>query len=139
MAAAALWSGGLTLQSASLSQHGYHLIGWRQGAVQLAFYARRQALALDRTAILAAFEQAPSPGAARLALLAGRAAPGQLAQGRTVCSCFGIDEPQILAAIGQGCGSTQALGEALQCGTNCGSCLPELKKLLAQCAGRRVA
>lgn len=130
---------GLTLQSASLSQHGYHLIGWRQGAVQLAFYARRQALALDRAAILAAFEQAPSPGAQRLALLAGRAAPGQLAQGRTVCSCFGVGEPQILAAIGRGCGSTQALGEALQCGTNCGSCLPELKKLLAQCAGRRVA
>jgi len=29
----------------------------------------------------------------------------------------------------------QALGETLRCGTNCGSCVPELKVLLAQNRG----
>ncbi|RVU71918.1 (2Fe-2S)-binding protein, partial [Pantoea dispersa] len=53
---------------------------------------------------------------------------------RTICSCFGVGENTILQAIKQGCHSTQALGNALNCGTNCGSCLPELKHLLLSVA-----
>jgi len=44
-----------------------------------------------------------------------------------VCSCFGVGEKQIAAAIGAGAGTVEALGEKLRCGTNCGSCTPELK------------
>lgn len=130
---------GLTLQTAHLSQHGFHLIGWRQGEVQLAFYARGCALELDRAAILLAFELPPHSGPQRLALLGGRSAPGQVMEGATVCSCFGVGENRIIGAIQQGCHSTAALGEQLQCGTNCGSCLPELKKLIQQHAAQQVA
>jgi assimilatory nitrate reductase catalytic subunit len=130
---------GMTLQTAQLAQRGLHLIGWRQGEVQLAFYVRQQAPDLDRPAILSAFELAPSGGPQRLALLAGRGAPGQLAAGTTICSCFGVGENRIIAAIQQGCHSAEALGARLQCGTNCGSCLPELKKLIQQHASQRVA
>lgn len=129
----------LTLQTAHLSQHGFHLIGWRQGEVQLAFYARGRALELDRAAILAAFERPPHSGPQRLALLGGRCAPGQVMEGATVCSCFGVGEKRIIGAIQQGCHSTAALGEQLQCGTHCGSCLPELKKLIQQHAVQRGA
>jgi assimilatory nitrate reductase catalytic subunit len=130
---------GMTLQTAQLAQRGLHLIGWRQGEVQLAFYVRQQAPQLDRPAILSAFELAPSGGPQRLALLAGRGAPGQLAAGTTICSCFGVGENRIIAAIQAGCHSAEALGTRLQCGTNCGSCLPELKKLIQQHASQRVA
>ncbi|MFI8415736.1 molybdopterin-dependent oxidoreductase [Serratia sp. NPDC078593] len=130
---------GLTLQTAHFSQHGFHLIGWRQGEVHLAFYSRQMSLALEREAILSAFDCPPESGAQRLALLAGRSAPGQMAEGATVCSCAGVGEARIAAAIQQGCHSTAALGERLQCGTHCGSCLPELKKLLQQHATPRVA
>ncbi|MCS4266127.1 nitrate reductase [Serratia sp. BIGb0163] len=130
---------GMTLQTAQLAQRGLHLIGWRQGEVQLAFYVRQQAPQLDRPAILRAFEQAPTAGAERLALLAGRGAPGQSAAGATICSCFGVGENRIIAAIQAGCHSAEALGARLQCGTNCGSCLPELKKLIQQHASQRVA
>ncbi|WP_372958043.1 molybdopterin-dependent oxidoreductase [Marinobacter sp.] len=47
--------------------------------------------------------------------------------GAVVCSCFGTGEKQIAAAIRAGAGTVEALGEKLRCGTNCGSCIPELK------------
>jgi len=49
--------------------------------------------------------------------------------GKVVCTCFEVREEQILAAIDGGCADAEALGRALRCGTNCGSCLPELNSL----------
>ena len=51
--------------------------------------------------------------------------------GPLVCSCFGIGERQIEAAIRDGAADVDALGRQLKCGTNCGSCIPELKACLA--------
>ncbi|MEW5864009.1 MAG: molybdopterin-dependent oxidoreductase [Pseudomonadota bacterium] len=50
---------------------------------------------------------------------------------RTVCVCLGVDERAIAAALGQGARTLRALQAELKCGTNCGSCLPELRALLA--------
>ena len=49
----------------------------------------------------------------------------------TVCSCFEVSRHQILDAIENGAESVEGLGKALKCGTNCGSCLPELANFLA--------
>jgi assimilatory nitrate reductase catalytic subunit len=49
-----------------------------------------------------------------------------------VCSCYGVGENAINAAIRNGCHSAAALGKTLRCGTNCGSCIPELNALLAK-------
>ena len=47
-----------------------------------------------------------------------------------ICSCFQVGEKTIKEAINSGqCQSVEALGKALKCGTNCGSCIPELKAL----------
>lgn len=54
--------------------------------------------------------------------------------GPLVCSCFGIGERQIEAAIKDGARDVEALGQQLKCGTNCGSCIPELKACLATSA-----
>ena len=51
-------------------------------------------------------------------------------RGKLICACFEVGEKQILAAIVDGANSTKALGEQLNCGTNCGSCIPELNKLI---------
>lgn len=53
-------------------------------------------------------------------------------QGKQVCSCYSVGEKTINEAIAQGCGSVEALGEKLQCGTKCGSCKPELASLISQ-------
>jgi len=83
----------------------------------------------------------------RLLLSATPRAPGALtAAGRTVCQCFGVSESQIVAALG-GCeGSPQErvrrVKETLGCGTNCGSCGPELRALAEKipvASTRRVA
>jgi assimilatory nitrate reductase catalytic subunit len=69
----------------------------------------------------------------RLAILAGRAPKGRAESGPVVCSCFSVGRSTLLRAIrGEGLASVEAIGRALRAGTNCGSCLPELKGLLAQ-------
>ncbi len=50
--------------------------------------------------------------------------------GAIICSCFQVGEHQIGAAIAGGAESVAALGEQLRCGTNGGSCIPELRSLL---------
>ncbi|MAL97890.1 MAG: nitrate reductase [Alteromonadaceae bacterium] len=68
----------------------------------------------------------------RKALLAASPA-GVEDTGPVICSCFQVGEKTILSAIGEGCDSPAALGEKLKCGTNCGSCLPEIKALVERC------
>jgi assimilatory nitrate reductase catalytic subunit len=67
----------------------------------------------------------------RLSLLAGTSEGG--ARSRTICSCFAVSEADIRAVIArEGHASVDAIGQHLRAGTNCGSCIPELKKLLAE-------
>ena len=75
----------------------------------------------------------------RVALLAGRPADASNARGKTICSCFGVAENTIREAISAGASDVTALGKALQCGTNCGSCLPELRGLIAESAAQPAA
>ncbi|ROT93571.1 nitrate reductase [Marinobacter sp. R17] len=75
------------------------------------------------------FERDDLTTADRRAILAGRDA--DLPDiGPVICSCFQIGQKQIEAAIGDGSDSPEALGRQLKCGTNCGSCIPELRKLI---------
>jgi assimilatory nitrate reductase catalytic subunit len=67
----------------------------------------------------------------RRLLLSGRSADGLVSAGQIVCACFSVGMATIRAAIHAGAASAEAIGEALRAGTNCGSCLPELKQLLA--------
>ncbi len=55
---------------------------------------------------------------------------GSLMAARLICNCFRVSEAQIHAAIAEGARSVEALGKRLRCGTNCGSCIPELQQLL---------
>lgn len=47
-----------------------------------------------------------------------------------ICSCYAVSEARIRKSINEGCQTLTALGEVLKCGTNCGSCVPELNRLL---------
>ena len=79
------------------------------------------------------------PPVARLSLLAGCDA-GAPRGGATVCACFGVGEAAIRDAIHAGnLASTAEIGAALGAGTNCGSCIPELKRLLADSPRLHVA
>ena len=56
---------------------------------------------------------------------AGMEAPSP---GRIVCSCFGVAEPDIRSRIEAGA-SVDAIRAQLRCGSACGSCLPEIKRM----------
>ncbi len=77
-------------------------------------------------------------GHARRLLLSGRSADGVADGGPLVCACFGVGMTAIRNAIEAGAGDVNAIGAALQAGTNCGSCRPELKRIIAH-EHRRIA
>ncbi|MFB4413222.1 molybdopterin-dependent oxidoreductase [Pantoea sp. ANP04] len=120
---------GCDVQVATGSGADYRLLAWRDGALQLAFYAGSALPSLDSAFVAAAFADAPQDAAGRHSVLAGQAMQRRAA-GRIICSCMSVGEQTILQAMAQGCRTTQALGEKLKCGTQCGSCIPELKQLL---------
>ena len=53
------------------------------------------------------------------------------AKNKTVCSCMNVGETAIRAGIQRGL-DLDGLKQELKCGTSCGSCVPEIKRLLAQ-------
>ncbi len=76
----------------------------------------------------------------RLLLKPGKAAPsGFESRGRVVCNCWNVGEREIATALGQLDGDPRerlvALQSRLKCGTQCGSCLPELKRMIVDARG----
>jgi assimilatory nitrate reductase catalytic subunit len=68
----------------------------------------------------------------RRRLLSGKPAQGLASAGPVVCACFGVGRTTICDAIAAGARSASEIGLRLKAGTNCGSCIPELKRLIAQ-------
>ena len=67
-------------------------------------------------------------------LAAPLASPPGLAQqhgGKVICSCMNVSETAIQSAIDEGC-DLDALKRTLGCGTGCGSCVPEIRRLLSR-------
>lgn len=73
-------------------------------------------------------------------LLAGVPGQGGADAGRTVCACFQVGINTLRQAIAEQALSTpEAIGAALKAGTNCGSCVPELRQLLVSAHDTRAA
>ncbi len=69
----------------------------------------------------------------RKSLLTGQPPVGQVDVGRIVCACFGVGVNTVMDAIvSQKLTTPEMIGEALKAGTNCGSCVPELKALISK-------
>ncbi|WP_326541038.1 nitrate reductase [Pseudorhodoferax sp.] len=70
----------------------------------------------------------------RLLSFAAEAPAGVAARGRTVCNCLGVGEATIVQQLAGCSGSDDerlaALQHSQRCGTQCGSCLPELRRLV---------
>jgi assimilatory nitrate reductase catalytic subunit len=80
-------------------------------------------------------QEAPAQAYGRLLLAPGAKAPLAVQQkGKQVCSCFGVEAPTIEARLAETEGTPDqrlaSLQKALRCGTNCGSCVPELKRMV---------
>jgi assimilatory nitrate reductase catalytic subunit len=70
---------------------------------------------------------------ARRAVLSGRAPDGAGEAGPVICACFGVGLPAIVGTIrAERAHSPEAIGALLRAGTNCGSCVPELRRIVAR-------
>ncbi|HLX15029.1 MAG TPA: molybdopterin-dependent oxidoreductase [Bradyrhizobium sp.] len=67
----------------------------------------------------------------RRMLLSGKPMERLASTGPVVCACFSVGCNTICDAIASGARTAAELGLRLKAGTNCGSCLPELKRLIA--------
>jgi len=84
-------------------------------------------------------QQLPAQAFGRLLLRPDAVAPVALAPaGRQVCTCLNVGEPAIRSTLASCTGNAAqrlaGLQQALGCGTQCGSCLPEVRRLVAASA-----
>jgi len=86
----------------------------------------------DREWLGSLFAKERLDSADRISLLAGRPSlDGDT--GATVCACFGVGRRTLQKAIREhGCTTPKLLGQRLKAGTNCGSCVPELRRLIEE-------
>jgi assimilatory nitrate reductase catalytic subunit len=74
----------------------------------------------------------------RMMLLAGRLAQPRPDAGSIVCACLRVGAKTIAAAIEAGADVVDAVAAATGAGTNCGSCRPEIARLVAGHAKQKV-
>jgi assimilatory nitrate reductase catalytic subunit len=99
--------------------------------LQAVFFAAKSFDLPTRTWLSQLFSKDSLNDTDRMSLLAGKASKGMEDTGETVCACFGVGINTLRKAIvEQNLTSIETIGTALKAGTNCGSCVPELKKLL---------
>jgi assimilatory nitrate reductase catalytic subunit len=80
-------------------------------------------------------DELPAQAYGRLLLAAGAKPPAAVvSRGRQVCTCFNVTDAQIGTCLGRIRGDEDRrlaqLQAQLQCGTHCGSCVPELKRMI---------
>nr|SHN99786.1 Hypothetical nitrate reductase large subunit [Moritella viscosa] len=49
------------------------------------------------------------------------------------CACHQVTENDIIKAVESGADSVEAVGGCSKAGTGCGSCIPEIKRVMASC------
>ncbi len=103
----------------------------RDGRLQACLYLSTRADGLPTPTALAALLTRAVGDGERAGLLAGGASGAR--REALVCACFAVGADTLRRAIADGKLTTVAeIGAALKAGTNCGSCIPELKILLRE-------
>jgi assimilatory nitrate reductase catalytic subunit len=80
-------------------------------------------------------DELPAQSYGRALLAPGAKPPVSVAsRGRAICTCFNVTDTQIQSCLAEADGDEEQrlarLQARLQCGTNCGSCVPELKRMV---------
>jgi assimilatory nitrate reductase catalytic subunit len=109
----------------------FRAAAFREGRLDGALFLGPAGAAPQWDAVKALFEAEAIADMQRRMLLSGRAADGLAESGPVICACYGVGLSAIREAIASKTATTvEAIGKALRAGTNCGSCLPELKRIV---------
>ena len=112
----------------------FRAAAFANGRIELCLFSGAFAEGVEWDAVKALFAKDEVSADERRMLLSGRSGDGLASVGPIVCACFGVGRNTIEEAIKAGAGSAADIGATLKAGTNCGSCIPELKRMLAQTA-----
>jgi assimilatory nitrate reductase catalytic subunit len=98
--------------------------------LQAAMFFARHPVGVSRNWLAAQLAD-ETQGTSRLRLLAGRGEQDGPDHGAIVCACFSVGIKQIAALIAGGqASSVKDVGALLKAGTNCGSCKPEIARIV---------
>jgi assimilatory nitrate reductase catalytic subunit len=94
----------------------------------------------SRAWLASLFDKEQLEEADRVGLLIGQPIEKGADTGPTVCSCFGVGRNTICNAVReQGLKTVAEVTACLKAGGNCGSCVPEIKKLLVETRAAEIA
>ena len=110
----------------------YRAAAFVNGRVELCLFSGAFDEGIEWDAVKALFAKDAVSADERRMLLSGRSGDGLAGAGPIVCACFGVGRNTIIDAIKAGACSATDIGAKLKAGTNCGSCIPELKRMLSQ-------
>jgi assimilatory nitrate reductase catalytic subunit len=102
----------------------------RDERLEACLFVSPQPQDLSRSWLASLFDKPRLAASERARVLTARPADPRLDTGVTVCACFGVGRNAIEAAIAAGCQDLSSIGHRLKAGTNCGSCVPELQRLI---------
>jgi len=103
----------------------------KEGVLIALLYIGAEPVTVSRDWACAQLLSKPS-GMERHRLLAGRPGADMPDKGAIICACMNVGVNDIKGAIGKGCHSVDAIGEATTAGTNCGSCQAEIRNILKE-------
>jgi assimilatory nitrate reductase catalytic subunit len=127
---------GLSIAFVRASSGSFRCVVTRQGLLQFAFFAGSTPVQASRDWL----QQLLGRKVVATAVLAGRPAVGQADTGPIVCACNGVGSAQIKSAIAAlPDASLHMICEKTRAGTGCGSCRPEVLKLMNATNHQRLA
>jgi len=102
-----------------------------EGRLEGVLFIAAQPQLPERQWLMSLFGKVSLDGDERKALLTGKPPMGTEDVGAMVCACFQVGENTLRHAIQtQGLKTVQDVGRCLKAGSNCGSCIPEIKRFL---------
>ena len=110
----------------------YRAASFAGGRIETCLFVGPAHDAGDWDVVKTLFAQDALGNEARATLLSGQSSDGLASAGPIVCACFGVGRSTICDAVAAGADTAGKIGARLKAGTNCGSCIPELKRLIAQ-------
>ena len=117
------------MEMADPSRGVWRFAALREGRLLACLYLTSRSAALPSYQALSALLAGPIADGTRRSVLAGGGSVGE--SEKLVCACFSVGLETLRGAIAEQRLTTVAeVGAALRAGTNCGSCIPELREIL---------
>ena len=104
----------------------------RQDKLEICLFVTSKGALPDRSWLQSLFQNKKLDSGIFSTLLSGQPLDPAMAPGPIVCSCFGVSQKAILNAFtNKRANTVDDIGNLLKAGSNCGSCKPEIKDLIA--------